>query len=570
MIRCTGAELTIALLERQGITQIAGIPGGTNLPLYDALSGSPIRHVLARHEQGAGFIAQGMARATGKPAVAFATSGPGATNLLTALADAMLDSVPLVCITGQVPQALIGTNAFQEVDICAMSRPVTKANYLVSSAEQLLQLIPEAFALAASGRPGPVLIDIPKDVQMQGVEFAAWPSPGEAAAPVAPPLDELEAACALIAEAERPVLYLGGGVRHAGAEALARQLAEHNALPTVMTLMALGTLAHDHPLALGMLGMHGAQATNHALQESDLLIVVGARFDDRATGRIAEFCPAAKVIHLDVDSRELHKLRRADVALHGDLRPGLEGLLARLDARERSAWWSRIASLRLEYPEPDCGSQLSEPRALIRAVGEALGADALVVTDVGQHQMWTAQCYPFTHPRQWLTSGGLGTMGFGLPAAIGAALAMPGRAVVCFSGDGSIMMNLQELATVKEQGLDIKLILLDNRALGLVRQQQDLFYGGRRYASDFDNCGIDFSVIAQGFGWQAVDLGRAQFSPEALAAALAQPGPVLVRVPIDGDARVYPMVPPGGANHQMLTEPTQGVEDGSAPVREAG
>ena len=552
MINLTGAELTIALLERQGITQVAGIPGGTNLPLYDALSRSAIRHILARHEQGAGFIAQGMARATGRPAVCFATSGPGATNVLTALADAKLDSIPVVCITGQVALPLIGSDAFQEVDIYGMSLPVTKHNFLVRSVDELLTVIPEAFRIASSGRPGPVLVDIPKDVQQDRCEFHLWPEPGRPEPLSSPSAAALDAAARMIRQAERPVLYLGGGVIHAGSAPLARRLAERCDLPSVMTLMALGVIAHDHPLSLGMLGMHGAEATNHALQRADLLIALGARFDDRATGKVAEFCPNAAVIHCDADASELHKVRRADCPLAGDIVATLEGLLARLETQDRTAWREEIGELQRMYPVPALGADLRRPHDLIHTAARLVGPDAIVTTDVGQHQMWAAQVYPLSRPRQWLTSGGLGTMGFGLPAAIGAALAEPKRPVVCFSGDGSLLMNIQELATAAEQGLNLKLVLLDNAALGLVRQQQDLFYAGNRFASDLGSA-TDFCAIAKGFGWSTLDLGETGFDVERLDQALNAPGPQFIHAPIKGDARVYPMVPPGGANHQMLT-----------------
>ena len=553
MITRTGAALTIELIERQGVTQLAGVPGGANLPLYDALSRSRIRHVLARHEQGAGFIAQGMARVSGRPEVCFATSGPGATNVLTALADARLDSIPLVCITGQVATALIGTDAFQEVDIYGMSLPVCKHNFLVRSADELLEVIPAAFHIAASGRPGPVLVDIPKDIQQAVTRFAQWPEPGLAEPPHAAPVSRIDAAARAIAASRRPVLYLGGGVVHAGGAHLARALAERCDLPTVLTLMALGVLPHDHRLSLGMLGMHGAEATNHALRRADLLIAVGARFDDRATGKVAEFCPAARVVHLDIDASELHKIRRADFPLPGDVTPTLAALLERLAPMKRPAWRDEIRVLQLSHPAPVRSRGMARPEDFIRTVGDVVGGEAIVTTDVGQHQMWAAQAWPFRRPRQWLTSGGLGTMGFGLPAAIGAALAAPSRKVVCISGDGSLLMNIQELATAAELDLDIKLVLLNNHAMGLVRQQQDLFYDGNRFASDLDPA-TDFCTIARGFGWDVLDLARRGFDPRALDDALSSRGPRFIHVPVDGDARVYPMVPPGGANHDMLTE----------------
>jgi acetolactate synthase-1/2/3 large subunit len=551
--RLSGAEIAVRLLERQGITSIAGIPGGAVLPLYDALArAGTIRHVLARHEQGAGFIAQGMARVTGQPAVCVASSGPGATNLLTAIADAKLDSIPLVAITGQVPRAMIGTDAFQEVDTFGLSLPITKHNFLVRSARELLDVIPRAFAIAASGRPGPVLIDVPKDVQTELVDVAEWPARG-AAAPV-PPADEdaVARAAAMIEAARRPILYLGGGIVHSGAAAAAVAVAERSQLPTVMTLMGLGAMPVDHPLSLGMLGMHGAPYTNLALDECDLLIAVGARFDDRATGKLAEFCPRAAVIHVDVDAAELDKLRTAQLPIAADARDVLERLPPKLRARSRSEWQARIRELKRSRPlvMPQLDS-LGSPYGLIRAVAATLDDDAIVTTDVGQHQMWVAQAFPLRRPRQWLTSGGLGTMGFGLPAAIGAALAAPERTVVCFSGDGSILMNLQELATAAEEGVNVKIVLLNNRSLGLVYQQQTLFYGERRYASEYRRT-PDFVALARGFGLAAVDLDRARDLAVALADALRRPGPCLVHATIDTAEQVLPMVPPGAANTSMI------------------
>ena len=548
-----GAQITIRLLERQGIRIVAGIPGGAALPLYDALGQSTlIRHVLARHEQGAGFMAQGMARVTGRPAVCIATSGPGATNLLTAIADAKLDSIPLVAITGQVPRALIGTDAFQEVDTYGLSIPITKHNFLVSSAEELLRVIPRAFAIAASGRPGPVLVDIPKDVQMEFLDIAEWPEPGAALpSPVVDP-ELIARAATMINTSERPVLYLGGGVIHSGAADLAVDLAEKANLPTVMTLMALGAMPVDHPLSLGMLGMHGTRQANLALNECDLLIAVGARFDDRATGKVAQFCPQANIIHIDIDPAELDKIKTAQVGIAASVGDALTLLLPATEENQRKTWVDRIHALRRQFPfhmpDPD------DPRShfgLIRAVAACLDDDAIIVTDVGQHQMWAAQAYPLRRPRQWLTSGGLGTMGFGVPAAIGAALAEPQRTVVCFTGDGSILMNIQELVTAAQENVNVKIVLMNNETLGMVHQQQTLFYGKRLFASQFAAI-PDFVRVALGFGIAAVNLDQAENPRAALMEAIGRPGPCLIHASIDAEQKVYPMVPPGAANHEMI------------------
>lgn len=549
----TGAQLTVRLLERQGIAIVAGIPGGAILPIYDALGQSTrIRHVLARHEQGAGFMAQGMARASGRPAVCLASSGPGATNLLTAIADAKLDSIPLVAITGQVPKAMIGTDAFQEVDTYGLSIPITKHNFLVSSAEELLEVVPAAFRIAASGRPGPVLVDIPKDVQMQAIDIAAWPAPGLATVAAPAAAAAIAEAAAMIDAAERPLLYLGGGVVHSGAAAAAVALAEKADLPTVMTLMALGAMPVDHPLSLGMLGMHGARATNLALDECDLLIAVGARFDDRATGKVAQFCRHARIIHIDIDRAELDKIKTAHVCIAADVGQALDALLPRLASTPRSAWRARIAELRQQFPViVDNGDDPLSHIGLIRTVAAYLDDEAIIATDVGQHQMWVAQHYPLRRPRQWLTSGGLGTMGFGVPAAIGAALAEPARTVVCFTGDGSILMNIQELVTAAEENANIKIVLMNNASLGLVHQQQTLFYGERLFASQFKAV-PDFVTVARGFGICAVDLDRAANPCAALLEAIGQPGPCLIHVSIDAGQKVFPMVPPGAANHEMI------------------
>ncbi|MFT4171638.1 MAG: acetolactate synthase large subunit [Rhodocyclaceae bacterium] len=551
-MRLTGAQLIVRLLEQQGISLVTGIPGGAALPLYDALSQSSLRHVLARHEQGAGFIAQGIARASGRAAVCLASSGPGATNLLTAIADAKLDSIPLVCITGQVPSGMIGTDAFQEVDTYGISIPVTKHNYLVRDVRDLLRVIPEAFRLAESGRPGPVWIDIPKDIQTATLEIDALPAPGVPDALPAIDAPAIARAAQMINEAERPVLYLGGGVVLSGAAEAAVMLAEQASLPTTSTLMALGAMPSDHPLSLGMLGMHAARFTNFVLEEADLLIVLGARFDDRAIGKAEKFCPRANIIHVDIDAAELGKIRRAHVAIQGDVGAVLKALLPQVAVKMRQAWLTRMGELKSAYPLAMPGAD--DPRThygLVRAVAVAVDERALVATDVGQHQMWVAQAYPFARPRQWLTSGGLGTMGFGLPAAIGAALAEPDRTVVCFSGDGSLQMNIQELATAVEEDVNVKVVLMNNQSLGLVHQQQDLFYGKRVFAADYRRR-MDFVRIAEGFGVRAFDLDKADDPQAMLREALACQGPCLIHVSIDIDQKVFPMVPPGAANTEMI------------------
>lgn len=551
-MKMTGAELIMRLLERQGITTIAGIPGGANLPMYDALRASAITHVLARHEQGGGFIAQGMARASGKPAVCFATSGPGATNVLTAIADAKLDSVPVVCITGQVPLGLIGTDAFQEIDTYGLTVPITKHNYLVRSAAELLRVIPDAFRIAQSGRPGPVVVDVPKDVQNQMVEFDEYPEPGRADPPPRFTDEEILRAAGLVNAAEKPLLYVGAGIIGAGGSAALTALAEKAGIPVACTLLGLGAMPDGHPLYLGMLGMHGARGTNMLQEECDLIIALGVRFDDRATGKAAEFCPNARILHIDIDRSELGKIRSPMVGIEADVREALEALLPQVAASGRTEWLARVKELQTKYPMamPGADNPLT-PYGIIRQTAALLDEEALVSTDVGQHQMWTAQAYPFTHPRQWLTSGGLGTMGFGLPAAIGAALACPDRMSVCFSGDGSILMNIQELATAVELNVNVKVILLNNGHLGLVRQQQELFYGGRYMASKFD-ARPDFVAIARGFGMAAYDLGAEDDPLKALARGLSEPGPCLINVPIEAADNVFPMVPPGAPNRNMI------------------
>ncbi|HGH5991964.1 acetolactate synthase large subunit [Morganella morganii] len=551
--RMTGAELIIRMLEQHGITSVSGIPGGAALPLYDALGNSRIRHILARHEQGAGFIAQGIARTTGKAAVCISSSGPGATNLMTAIADAKLDSVPLVCITAQVSSPMIGTDAFQEVDTYGMSIPITKHNYLVRNVQDLPGIIADAFRIAESGRPGPVWVDVPKDVQAAIIEIDELP-------PIMPkdplPLFDAEKvteAAAMINQAKRPILYIGGGIVASQSQQLVQSFAERAGLPTTMTLMGLGTIPQQHPLYLGMLGMHGARYTNMILQESDLLIVVGARFDDRAIGKAEQFCPDAKIIHVDIDRAEISKIKQPDIAINADAGQVLAMLLPQIEVNTRQAWNEHITQIKQEFPLEQMNK--SDPLShfgLIAAVADAVDNDAIITTDVGQHQMWVAQAYPLCRPRQWLTSGGLGTMGFGLPAAIGAALAEPSRKIVCFTGDGSIMMNIQEMATAAEHNLDIKIILMNNQALGMVHQQQTLMFNEHIVASAYPYQ-TDFVTIAKGFGLHTCDLNKESDPHAALQAAIDRPGPCLIHALIDVSEKVWPMVLPGDANIDMVT-----------------
>lgn len=551
----TGAEILIAELLRHGITTVSGIPGGSNLPIYDALGKSRIRHVLARHEQGAGFIAQGMARSTLEPAVCLVTSGPGATNALTAVADAYADSVPLITISGQVSSALLGTDAFQEIDMEGMAGCIAKHVFLPTTPEELAESVVEAFCLARSGRPGPVVIDVPKDVQQARCTMDSLPEPRMPRRVNEPPPALLQAAAALMARAERPVVYLGGGVNSPEAAEACERLATLWDAPVVLSLMALGTIDVDHPLLLGMLGMHGAQTTNQVLAEADVVLAIGTRFDDRAAGKAGTLCPDARVIHVDIDPSEHSKLHPAYLAIHGDacevatalgsfLRANGDGCRTTRGA-ERVRAACRFDQNRL--PAPDA----TDARGILSVVAEAFGPDAFIVTDVGQHQMRVAQSYPFRRPCRFLTSGGLGTMGFGIPAALGVAITHPEAHVVCFTGDGSLMMNVQELATLAEERASVTIIAFDNASLGLVGQQQDLFYDERRTACDYRRP-TDLVAVARAFGIRAFDLESREprsVLDNALESARAEhAGPVLIRVPVDAREHVLPMVPPGAAN----------------------
>ena len=566
-----GARWLAQALAAEGVDTLFGYPGGTIMPFYDALHGSDLKHVLVRHEQGAAFAANGYARASGRVGVCVATSGPGASNLVTGIADAMLDSVPMVAITGQVATSLMGTDAFQELDVFGMTLPIVKHSFLVRSVDDLPRMVGEAFRLARSGRPGPVLIDLPKDVQnAEASHLAAHvPLPTDPL-PAAPDAAYHEAA-ALIAHARKPLIYGGGGIALGDAVAAFRNFVEGSQIPAVLTLKGLGALPADHLLNLGMLGMHGNRAANLSVQECDLLIVVGARFDDRATGKLAEFAPNARVVHLDLDAAEIGKLRHADAAVNGDLRRSLEALTPACTAQTqgrnggaRRAWRDTCLQRKRDCaPRYDAPGETVYAPALLRRLSD-LAPEAVVTCDVGQHQMWVAQHWRFDDPRKHLTSGALGAMGFGLPAAIGAQMQDPTARVICVSGDGSFLMNVQELATVARYRLPVKIVLLDNQALGMVRQWQELFFE-RRYSEIDLSDNPDFCAIAAAFGVAAFHVERADAVEDALAAMLACEGPALLHVAIDQEANVWPLVPPNRSNAEMLDPEADAIAAAAAP-----
>ncbi|MFQ2270204.1 acetolactate synthase 2 catalytic subunit [Aeromonas enteropelogenes] len=544
-----GAQFLVQALKKQGVTQVFGYPGGAIMPVYDALYDGGLAHQLCRHEQGAAMAAVGYARASGQVGVCIATSGPGATNLVTGLAEALLDSVPLVAISGQVPCAAVGTDAFQEVDVLGMSLSCTKHSFMVTDVADLPQVIAEAFAIASEGRPGPVLIDLPKDVQLSTVPVQ---SPLFAVAePEHLNPAELTAARTLLAAAERPVLYVGGGVGMANAEQQLRDLAAATGMPAVTTLKGIGALDPDSPVYLGMLGMHGTKAANYAVQQCDLLLVVGARFDDRVTGKLEEFAPEAKVIHLDVDAAEFGKRRAAEVGITQDLKQVLPRLAMSLSIdpwREHCAAMASEYAFRYDHP----GQAIYAP-ALLKQLSARLPESGVVACDVGQHQMWVAQHMRFTSPRNHLSSAGLGTMGFGLPAAIGAKMSRPEDEVVLVSGDGSFMMNVQELGTIRRAQLKVKMVLLDNQRLGMVRQWQELFFDGR-YSETILSDNPDFIALAAAFGIPGETITCKDQIAGALDRLLASESAYLLHVAISEEENVWPLVPPGVANHKMMEQ----------------
>ncbi len=542
-----GADAVVKVLAAHGVDRVFGYPGGAIMPIYDALYDGEVEHVLTRHEQGAAFAAVGYARASGKTGVCLATSGPGATNLITALADALLDSVPVVAITGQVPSSLIGTDAFQEIDVLGLSLSCTKHSFMVTSVDELIPTLYQAFELAAEGRPGPVLVDIPKDIQVAAMEYRR-PLQPVTALPAAAQTD-LDKARVLLAEAKCPMAYIGGGVGMAGAVEPLRRFLNQTQMPSVCTLKGLGTVPGDDELYLGMLGMHGLKAANLAVQECDLLLVVGARFDDRVTGKLATFAPNAKVIHLDIDAAELGKLRQPDVAIAADLCDVLPALAGDLDIQP---WRDQISALKAEHSwDYDHPGELVYAPAMLKSLSEKLPKDSVVACDVGQHQMWVAQHMQFRRPEDHLSSAGLGTMGFGLPAAIGAQFARPNATVVAVSGDGSFMMNVQELATIKRMGLPVKILLLNNQKLGMVKQWQQLFFDGRLSETDLSD-NPDFLLMASAFNIPGRSISKAEEVNEALDEMLSTPGSFMLHVAIDDGFNVWPLVPPGAANNEML------------------
>ena len=584
----TGAQIITKLLEMHGIETAAGIPGGSILPLYDELTRSSIHHVLVRQEQAGGFIAQGMARTNGLPAVCLATSGPGAMNLLTAIADARCDSVPIIAITGQVNTYLIGTDAFQEADTFGLSFPITKHSVMVKSPEELLTVIPEAFKIAMNGRPGPVLIDVPRDVQTKTCEFDAWPK-------IKLPLKDdestvrfhtkdsamtvlLEKAAELLAKAKKPVLFAGGGCNSPEAAQALRAFTKSYRIPAVSSLMGLGAIHSSAADFAGMIGMHGTYAANKAMYESDLVLACGVRFDDRATGVVSKFCPNAKIIHIDIDAAEINKILDSTVSIVAKVETAVPELTKMLKSQKadakneqmRAGWADEIISVNKNTRSTDCGSPSKEeknksftgsanPRtfiASIPALAEKAGLkreNLLVTTDVGQHQMWAAQYYPVEEPRTFLTSGSLGTMGFGLPAAIGAAIANPKKRVICFSGDGSIMMNIQELATLAENNLPVTVIVFENGTLGMVYQQQKYLFDKTYSASEFA-ASPDLLKIAEGFEIETADADKdADWYKKAFDEKRPNK-PFFVRVRVDPEENVLPFVPGGKANIDSIRD----------------
>lgn len=545
----SGSTILIEALKHNGAAQIFGYPGGTIMPVYDALVGSGLKHYLCRHEQGAALAADAYGRVTRKAGICMATSGPGATNLVTGIANAFMDSVPMVVITGQVPTSLQGTDAFQEVDIFGITLPIVKHSYIVRDIVDIPRIVNEAFALAEGGRPGPVLIDLPKDISA-GTAAVMDEMPLARPQGRQPDARDLQAASDMLSQARRPLIIAGGGIAISDSVDAFRQFAARLEIPVTTTLKGLGVMQADDPYFVGMLGMHGNGAANHAVQNCDVLMVIGARFDDRATGHLAQFAQSARIIHIDIDPAEISKLRKADVAIVSELVPALAGI--KPDKKVSASWsgqcvgWTKEFAWRYDAP----GEGIYAPK-LLRDLSRARPQGLTITCDVGQHQMWVAQHCKFNDPINHISSGGLGTMGYGLPAAIGAKIANPDSLVVCVSGDGSIMMNIQELATLNRYDIDVKILLFDNSALGLVRQWQELFFSGNYSEVDLSD-NPDFAAVARAFGVQAKSIDQPEEVSEAIEWLLDTEGAAMLHVKIDPMENVWPLVPPGKPNHKMM------------------
>ncbi|MEL6814866.1 MAG: biosynthetic-type acetolactate synthase large subunit [Cyanobacteria bacterium J06598_3] len=567
--RVNGAQALIDSLVRHGVKHVFGYPGGAILPIYDALykaeEKGQIQHILVRHEQAASHAADGYARATGQVGVCFATSGPGATNLVTGIATAQMDSIPMVVVTGQVTRAAIGTDAFQETDIHGITLPIVKHSYVVRDPNQMSQIVAEAFHIASTGRPGPVLIDVPKDVGVEEIDYLPV-APGDVNIPgYSPemPIDEhhLEEAIALLRDAESPLLYVGGGAIASGAHAEVQALAETFSAPMTNTLMGKGAVDEHHPLSVGMLGMHGTAYANFAVSQCDLLVAIGARFDDRVTGKLDEFASKAKVIHIDIDAAEVGKVRMPDVPIVGDVKAVLKALLAKLkseaaiiDGSKTKGWRDRIQTWKQDYPlvVPTYPDDISPQSVIVELTKQA--PHAYCTTDVGQHQMWAAQ-FLKNGPRQWISSAGLGTMGFGLPSAMGVQVALPDNQVLCVSGDASFQMNLQELATLAQYNIKVKTVILNNGWQGMVRQWQQTFFGERYSSSNMEVGMPNFELLAQAFGMKGMVVNHPSELAGAISDMLKHNGPVLMDVRVRRDENCYPMIPPGKSNSDMVGLP---------------
>jgi acetolactate synthase I/II/III large subunit len=554
-------DAVMECLKAEGVDVVFGLPGGANLPTYDALYDCGIRHILVRHEQGAGHAAAGYAKASGKVGVAFATSGPGATNLVTAIADAVMDSVPTVFITGQVRTELLGTDGFQEADVTGITMPIVKHSMMVRDPRETPRTIHEAFHIARSGRPGPVLVDIPQDLSRADIPYEPVDT---ISLPGYKPTTEgnvkqIRLAAKALANARRPVIYAGGGVINANAAAELAELGTADRFPVTCTLMGLGAFPAPHDQWLGMPGMHGTRAANYSMDEADLICAIGARFDDRVTGKLSEFAPRAKFIHIDVDPAEISKNVPAHIPIVGDAKRILPKLTREYRALETDSgrldgWWQRIGGWRDKYPLAYADSDDSEikPQYMIEALYEATGGDAIVTSDVGQHQMWAAQYYHFAKPRRWLNSGGLGTMGVGLPFAMGAAVACPEETVVCIAGDGSMQMNTQELATCVDERIPVKVFIMNNGHLGMVRQWQELFWDRRYSAVDIGGTSPDWVKLADAYGALGMRVTDKAELVESMRTALAADGPVVVDVRVTREENTYPMIPAGQAARDMV------------------